>query len=146
MCQKPPAPKSLLNLLLPLSVSVGTLAHPSTPSPAREAWAHLDNFRHPHRVGCTLETSLFQESGDDVNGFFDLPAELCVWQEIVFDEPVQILGGGVFELGHASQDRGRRAGGCRTGSLEQLSGLSSCLESVSFVSLEGRSLAWLTFL
>lgn len=44
------------------------------------------------------ETPLLQETADDVNGLLDLRSESGVWQEMVFDEPVQILGWDLFEI------------------------------------------------
>ena len=82
--QKAPAPETSAFCSLP--VPVQTLAHQPLFSPARPFWTHLHNFGHSVRG--TSETPLLQESADDVDGFFDLHAELLVWQEVVFDELV----------------------------------------------------------
>ena len=84
--QKPPALQTPTSCSL--SVSVERLAHQPPFSPVRPFWTHLHNFGHPNSVRGTLETPLLQESADDVDGLFDLRAELLVWQEVDFDELV----------------------------------------------------------
>ena len=65
-------------------------------------------------VGGLLEARLLQESADDVNGFINLPSELPVWQEVVFDELIQFVGLGFSEFLHDVQaGRGRRTIGGR---------------------------------
>ena len=84
--QKAPAPETSAFCSLP--VPVQTLAHQPPFSPVRQFWTHLHNFGHPNSVRGTSETPLLQETADDVNGFFDLCAELLVRQEVDFDELV----------------------------------------------------------
>ena len=60
-------------------------------------------------MGGLLEARLLQESADDVNGFINLPSELLVWQEVVFDELIQFVGLSFSEFLHDAQaGRGRR--------------------------------------
>lgn len=49
-------------------------------------------------MGGPLEAPLLQETADDVDGFLDLRSETRVWQEVVFDELVPLIGLGISEL------------------------------------------------
>lgn len=72
---------------------------PRPPSRLAGRWAHLYHLQHPDRGAAPAEeTPLLQEAADGVNGCFDLDPERAVWQEVVFDELVQILGPGPFQL------------------------------------------------
>lgn len=83
--------------------------------PARQSQTHLHNFGDANRVGGPLEAPLLQETADDVDGFLDLRSETCVWQEVVFDELVPLIGLGISELLlDAQAEMGETVVACKT--------------------------------